>query len=82
MCTIYLEKQKYDLAIEYATKALQLTHPLHASSIKFYCILMQAYYLHDQLPQADVYFTTALSILDHHWGPFHPLHVSIYGIMA
>ena len=40
MCTIYLEKQRYDLAIEYATKALQLTHPLHASSIKFYCILM------------------------------------------
>lgn len=43
---------------------------------------MQAYYLDDQLPDADVVFTKALSTLDHHWGPFHPMHVSIYAIMA
>ena len=43
---------------------------------------MQAYYLDDQMPEADVYFTKALAILDHHWGPFHPLHVSVYAIMA
>ena len=31
---------------------------------------------------ADVWFTKALEILDHHWGPFHPLHINIYSIMA
>mmetsp|Transcript_9258 Transcript_9258/g.6607 ORF Transcript_9258/g.6607 Transcript_9258/m.6607 type:complete len:120 (-) Transcript_9258:899-1258(-) len=32
--------------------------------------------------EADSYFTKALSVLDHHWGPFHPLNITIYGIMA
>jgi hypothetical protein len=59
-----------------------MIHPLHASAIKFYCIPMQAYYLNEELPEAEVYFTKAIAILDHHWGPFHPLHVSIYAIMA
>jgi hypothetical protein len=43
---------------------------------------MQAYYLADQIADADVLFTKALSILDHHWGPFHPLHINVYSIMA
>ncbi len=82
LCQIYLEKQNFDLAKQYAIKALQVIHPMHAQAIKFYCILMQAYYLADQMPEADVYFTKALAILDHHWGGFHPLHVSVYAIMA
>jgi hypothetical protein len=44
--------------------------------------LLQAYYLSDELAQADIVFTKALSALDHHWGPFHPLHINIYAIMA
>ena len=55
---------------------------MHAQSIKFQTILMQAYYLSDQTRDSDEAFTRALSILDHHWGPFHPLHINIYGIMA
>ena len=43
---------------------------------------MQAYYLSDQTRDSDEAFTRALAILDHHWGPFHPLHINIYGIMA
>jgi len=32
--------------------------------------------------EADGFFTKALAILDHHWGPFHPLHTNVYAIMA
>ena len=32
--------------------------------------------------EAEKAFTHALEILDHHWGPYHPLHINIYGIMA
>jgi len=55
---------------------------LHAESIKFYCILMRAFYGMDFTQEADQYFSKALATLDHHWGPFHPLHSTIYGIMA
>jgi tetratricopeptide (TPR) repeat protein len=82
LCQIYLEKENYDLAKRAAIKALQVIHPMHALAIKFYCILMQAYYMDNQMLEADVYFSKALAILDHHWGPFHPLHVSVYAIMA
>ena len=66
----------------YASKALDKIHPLHANSIKFYCLMMQAQYLNEESSHADLMFTKALSTLDHHWGPFHPLHVNIYSIMA
>jgi tetratricopeptide (TPR) repeat protein len=56
--------------------------PLHAEAIKFYCILMRAFYGMDFAQEADQYFSKALATLDHHWGPFHPLHSTIYGIMA
>jgi tetratricopeptide (TPR) repeat protein len=56
--------------------------PFHAEAIKFYCILMRANYGMDSAPEADQYFSKALATLDHHWGPFHPLHSTIYGIMA
>lgn len=32
--------------------------------------------------EADQYFSLALKTLDHHWGPYHPLHTTIYGILA
>ena len=40
LCQIYLETQQYDLAVSFAMKSLDLMHPYHAASIKFYCILM------------------------------------------
>ena len=43
---------------------------------------MQSFYMEDQINEADTYFSKALYVLDHHWGPFHPLHVSVYAIMA
>ena len=43
---------------------------------------MQAFYMEDKINEADICFTKALEILDHHWGPFHPLHINIYSIMA
>jgi tetratricopeptide (TPR) repeat protein len=70
------------MAQNFARKALKKTSPLHAVSIKFYCILMQAFYMEEKISEADVCFTKALEILDHHWGPFHPLHINIYSIMA
>ena len=36
----------------------------------------------DCMTEADAFFSKALQIIDNHWGPFHPLHVNIYGIMA
>jgi len=35
-----------------------------------------------EFQQAEKEFTEALKILDHHWGPYHPLHINIYSIMA
>ena len=32
--------------------------------------------------KADQYFSKALAVLDYHWGAFHPLQITIYGIMA
>jgi tetratricopeptide (TPR) repeat protein len=43
---------------------------------------MQAFYMDEKISESDVCFTKALEILDHHWGPFHPLHINIYSIMA
>jgi tetratricopeptide (TPR) repeat protein len=82
LCQIYLDRKQWLLAQEFASKALEYTNPLHAQSIKFYCILMQAFYMDDKINEADICFTKALEILDHHWGPFHPLHINIYSIMA
>ena len=55
---------------------------MHAKAVQFQCILMQAKYMAGEFQQAEKAFTLALEILDHHWGPYHPLHINIYGIMA
>ena len=82
ICTVYLERKQYSSASTEAAKAIKEPWTMHAQSIKFQTILMQAYYLSDQTRDSDEAFTRALAILDHHWGPFHPLHINIYGIMA
>lgn len=56
--------------------------PLHGEAIKFYCILMRAFYGMDFFPEGNQYFGKAIQTLDHHWGPYHPLNITIYSIMA
>lgn len=82
LCSVYLERKQFELASTQAAKAIKEPWTMHAQSIKFQTILMQAYYMSEQTRDSDEAFTRALAILDHHWGPFHPLHINIYGIMA
>jgi pentatricopeptide repeat protein len=48
-------------------------HPLNAESIKFYCILMRAYFNDGQDDKANQFFSKALAVLEHHWGEYHPI---------
>ena len=82
ICEIALDHQQFKIAQEKAVEALKHVHPLHAEAIKFYCILMRANFVMDDQKQADQFFSRALTTLDHHWGPYHPLHSTVYGIMA
>jgi len=47
ICDIYLDNHQWKKAQEFAYKGLKVCNPLHAESIKFYCILIQAYYMSD-----------------------------------
>ena len=81
---IALDNGEYKVAKEQAVKGLRemVRSQLHAESIKFHCILMRAFYGMSFPQEADQYFSKALGTLDHHWGPFHPLHSTLYGIMV
>ncbi len=79
---ILLEEGLPDKAIEKANEGLKLLHPLHAETIKFFCTLMRAYYEKDMVQEADKYCFKAISALDFHWGQYHPLHSTIYSILA
>ena len=57
-------------------------YPLHAETIVFHLVLMRAYYNKKWTTRADIYFSKALAVLEHHWGPFHPLQITVYGLMA
>ena len=83
ICEIALDHEEYKIAKEQAVEGLKyMQSSLHAEAIKFYCILLRAYYGMEFFQEADQYFSKALATLDHHWGPYHPLHSTIYGIMA
>lgn len=79
---ILLEEGLIDKAIEKATECIRLTHPLHAEAIKFNCILLRALYEKDCSQEADKYCFKAISALDFHWGQYHPLHSTVYSILA
>ena len=81
---IALDNGEYKVAKEQAVRGLRemVRSQLHAEAIKFHCILMRAFYGMSFPQEADQYFSKALGTLDHHWGPFHPLHSTLYGIMA
>eukprot|EP01022_Parablepharisma_sp_SALTPOND_P010992 TRINITY_DN1454_c0_g2_i1.p1 TRINITY_DN1454_c0_g2~~TRINITY_DN1454_c0_g2_i1.p1 ORF type:complete len:1135 (-),score=143.33 TRINITY_DN1454_c0_g2_i1:10055-13459(-) len=79
---ILLEEGLVDKAIEKALEGVQLLNPLHAETVRFFCILMRAYYHKDQIPEADKYCFKAISALDFHWSVFHTLHTTVYTILA
>ena len=60
----------------------ELVNPLNAEALEFYGILMRAHFFDGDPQKSDIYFSKALAVLDHHWGPLHPFQVTIYGIMA
>lgn len=86
LCQLQLEDRQWDSAKRMAEKAREelddLSKSHHALAIQFQTILIQANYMAGEFQQAEKEFTEALKILDHHWGPYHPLHINIYSIMA
>lgn len=79
---ILLEEGLIEKAIEKAIECLKYIHPLHSESIKLYCILLRALYEKDSSQEADKYCFKAISALDFHWGQYHPLHSTVYSILA
>jgi hypothetical protein len=43
---------------------------------------VRAYFLDKQEDKATQYFSKALAVLEYHWGPYHPLQNTIYGVMS
>lgn len=75
LAEISLESQDPDTAIAKATQSLAQTRPLHANSVKSWCLLLKSLLLKHQQDEA-------LFALDYHCGPYHPLHSAIYTILA
>lgn len=53
ICEVALDHEKYKIAKEQAIEGLKHVQPLHAEAIKFYCILMRAFYGLDFNQEAD-----------------------------
>ena len=43
---------------------------------------MRAFFGMDNTKECEKYFQLANETLETHWGPSHPLHITIYGLMA
>lgn len=79
---ILLERKEYEAAIQYAKDSLMQIHPLHAEGVKSWCILIRAMMASAMQDEALQCFDHALTALEYHWGPYHPLHCSLYSILA
>ena len=79
---ILLERKDYEAAIQYAKDALMQIHPLHAEGVKSWCILIRAMMASAMQDEALQCFDHALTALEYHWGPYHPLHCSLYSILG
>lgn len=79
---ILLEGGIVEKAIEKTLEGLRLIYPMHAETVKFYCILVRALYEKGNSTDADKYCYKAIKTLDFHWGQYHPLHSTIYSILA
>ena len=73
-----LYELELDQAIAKANIALKMIPHLHAESVKPLCVLLKAYFLKPkEQDMALEYFDLAISTLEFHVGPYHPLHASI-----
>jgi len=79
---ILLENGVIDKSIQKIREGIYYIHPMNAEAVKFYCILMRALYEKKSFGQADNYCQKAIKCLDFHWGQYHPLHSTIYSILA
>jgi hypothetical protein len=79
---VLLETGDIENAMKKAKEALLQVHPLHAEGVKSWCVLMKALMGKDMIDEGLQCFDNALSALEFHWGPYHPLHSTIYCIMA
>lgn len=79
---IMLERKELESAIKYAKDALLQIHPLHAEGVKSWCILIRAMMESSLQDEALQCFDHALTALEYHWGPYHPLHCTLYSILA
>ena len=79
---IMLERSDLESAIKYAKDALLQIHPLHAEGVKSWCILIRAMMENSMQDEALQCFDHALTALEYHWGPYHPLHCTLYSILA
>lgn len=77
-----LEHDQNEIAIKYSIEGLKHILPLHAERVRFYCILIRAYSALDEFKQAERIFQLTTDAVFHHLGPSHPLHMTVYGIMA
>mmetsp|Transcript_4475 Transcript_4475/g.6679 ORF Transcript_4475/g.6679 Transcript_4475/m.6679 type:complete len:103 (-) Transcript_4475:1181-1489(-) len=82
LAEIALENGHTDIAIRYSEEGIASIMPLHAERLRFYCIMIRAHFALENYKEAERYFQIATDTLFHHLGPSHPLHITIYGIMA
>jgi tetratricopeptide (TPR) repeat protein len=79
---VLIETGDLDGSIKKAKEALVQVHPLSAESVKGWCVMMRALMAKDFVEEALQCFDNALTALDFHWGEGHPMHASVYSIMA
>eukprot|EP00826_Nyctotherus_ovalis_P063903 TRINITY_DN936_c0_g2_i2.p1 TRINITY_DN936_c0_g2~~TRINITY_DN936_c0_g2_i2.p1 ORF type:complete len:427 (+),score=123.32 TRINITY_DN936_c0_g2_i2:1300-2580(+) len=82
LAEILLEGGIVDKSIQKTTEGIRYIHPLNSGAVKFYCVLMRALYEKKSYVKADGYCYKAIKCLDFHWGQHHPLHATIYSILA
>ena len=56
--------------------------PLHAQSVRFYCTLIKSYFNQDKIKEAENIFQITTDTIFHHLGSSHPLHITLYSLMA
>jgi len=73
-----IDSKDYDNSISRVKEALIQIHPLHAQSVKSWCVLMKALMGKGMTEEALQCFDNALNAIEFHWGPYHPLHSTVY----
>ena len=77
-----LETKDIETALQKTKEALIQIHPLHAGSIRIWCILVKGFFQKKMEAEAMSCFENAISALNFHWGEVHPLHSNLYSFLA